>query len=282
MVTQFTIQGLETESDILGLWQAAPQPVSIAYSISSEVTVGGEGNNLSSIVWSVSLPSDSVEAEQTLQKQAYVLGSTQRAITASGKFLERLSPSQAMVSFSANKIDQLPNPEARLMVNLTHLQGDVAATTYSLGLTSRLPGFPESWQETITAYQQFVQQIFQLLAPTVRVETKIESVLLAYTLVRLTGDFETIWTEQDSAKSGSAGDEEKQKMHRRILSLTVESRLALLQLLAQTSASAAALAAKFSIPGGAVVALPAAWRYIQDVIKQAQRLAVIKKLQGLP
>jgi len=66
-------------------------------------------------------------------------------------------------------------------------------------------------------------------------------------------------------------------LHRQILSLTLESRLALLQLLAQTSAGAVALAAKFSLPGGTVLALPATWRYIQDVMQQAQKIADLQR-----
>lgn len=279
MTSQFVIHGLEAGSDALGLWQVAASPESFAFSHTPTNAAGGGSEDPPPIVWSVSLPANMADAQRSIQQQRYVLQTTHIAITESGRFLENLSPSPEMVSFGATGIANLPDPEARLAESLAHLQGDEAAVSFGSGFLPRLPGLADGWQATVADYQAFVQQTLQLMRPTLRVETKIEGVLLAYTQVRLTGDFDTVWVEAEQVNPQPQQNRSKQQTHQQILSLTIQSRLALLRLLAQTSVGAAALAARFAIPGGAIVALPAAWRYIQDVVKQAQQLVALKQLR---
>ncbi len=270
MTAQFVIHGLEAGADALGLWQVVASPESFAFSRTPTNAAGGGFSDPPPIVWSASLPVNTADAQRSIQQQRHILHTTQMAIAESGRFLESLSPSQEMVSFGAAGIANLPDPEARLRESLAHLRGDEAVVSFGSGFLSKLPGLPDGWQSTVADYQAFVQQALQLMRPTLRVETKIEDVLLAYTQVRLTGDFDTVWVEAVKTNSQLKQSRSNQQTHQQILSLTIQSRLALLRLLAQTSAGAAALAAKFAIPGGAIVALPAAWRYIQDVVKQAQ------------
>jgi hypothetical protein len=279
VTSQFVIHGLEAGSDALGLWQVAASPESFASPRVPTNAAGGGSENPPPIVWSVSLPADTADAQRSVQQQRHVLQTTHIAIAESGRFLENLSPSPEMVSFGAAGIANMPDPEARLVESLAHLQGDEAAVSFGSGFLPGLPGLPADWRATVAGYQAFVQQTLQLMRPTLRVETKIEEVLLACTQVRLTGDFDTVWVEAEQVNPQSQQSRSKQQMHQQILSLTIQSRLAILRLLAQTSVGAAALAARFAIPGGAMVALPAAWRYIQDVVKQAQQLVALKQLR---
>lgn len=279
MTSQFVIHGLEAGADALGLWQVVASPVSFASAPIPMNAAGGGFSDPPPIVWSVSLPANVADAQRSIQQQRHILQTTQMAITESGYFLENLSPSLEMVSFGAAGIANMPDPEARLVESLAHLQGDEAAVSFGSGFLPKLPGLPDGWQATVADYQAFVQQTLQLVRPTLRVETKIENVLLAYTQARLTGDFDTVWVEAENPNSQLKQSGSNQQTHQQILSLTIQSRLALLRLLAQTSVGAAALAAKFAVPGGAIVALPAAWRYIQDVVKQAQQLVALKQLR---
>jgi hypothetical protein len=121
----------------------------------------------------------------------------------------------------------------------------------------------------VAEYKAFAGQTLRLLRPTLSVETQVGKKTLALTRVGLSGDFETAW------RSPSTPDQAQ--LHQRTLSLTLGSRLVLLQLLAQTGAGAATLVAKFSLPGGAIMALPAAWRFIQDVIGQSQELVDLQR-----
>jgi hypothetical protein len=107
-----------------------------------------------------------------------------------------------------------------------------------------------------------MEQVFQLLSPTLLAETRIEEKLQAVTMVSLTGNIKTTWHGEASLVH--------RQLHQETLSLSLESRIAMLQLVGQISTGAAALAVKFNIPGGQVMALPAAWAYLQDVMAQSK------------
>jgi hypothetical protein len=254
VTAQFTVQGLAGgQADLLGIWKPVSPP-GLAFSAPMAAETELEADD--EAVWSVSLSANPSLASKSVQHQVETLAVTQQAISQAGQALQKLPPHWLQETSFA--LEPAADPETILRRNLAQLQSEEAEVSFGLGL-------PTDWSQTLAEYQAFVQQVFHLLKPTLRVETRVEGALLAYTLVELDGDSETAWSSQ--------GLSTHNRLHGQILSLTLESRLALLQLLAQTSAGAVALAAKFSLPGGTVLALPATWRYIQDVMQQAQKVA---------
>jgi hypothetical protein len=129
-------------------------------------------------------------------------------------------------------------------------------------LTERLPG---GFNQQVAEYEAFVNQTLHLLRPTVRVETKIETTPFALSLVDLSGDVETLWYAAQIRPNVSH--------HHQILSLTLESRVALLQLIGQITAGAAGLAAKSTVPGGALLLIPSVYAYVKDVMAQAKQFS---------
>ena len=258
MTGHFTVQGLtEGQADLLGIWKpVSPPGLAFSAAIATEAELEADDE----VVWSVSLPANPTLASKSVQHQVETLVVTQQAISQAGQALQRLP--LHWLEQTSFALEPAADPETTLRRNLAQLQSGEAKVSFGLGL-------PTGWSQTVAEYQAFMQQMFRLLKPTLRVETQVEEALLAYTLVKLSGDSETAW--------GSQGPSTHIQLHRQILSLTLESRLALLQLLAQTSAGAVALAAKFSLPGGTVLALPATWRYIQDVMQQAQKVADLQR-----
>jgi hypothetical protein len=251
MTTQFTIQGIDAAQEpLLGIWQASPAP---------PVSFGIEAAEESELLWSVSLPAEPVQARASLDQGAEQVARTQRAVAQAGKALEDLPDYWLeQTSFAFATTSEAAGPEITLRRNLAQLEGQGAEFSYALSL-------PDDWSKTVAEYKAFAGQTLRLLRPTLSVETQVEEKTLARTRVGLTGDFDTAWR--------SPRTPDQAQLHQRTLSLTLKSRLALLQLLAQTGAGAATLVAKFSLPGGAIMALPAAWRFIQDVMEQAQELA---------
>ncbi|GEM_PF-1739054 len=252
MAAQFTIQGLETtENDLLGIWRPDSSSA-LSFSIPSLPQRVKEENV---IVWSISLPSNLDQAHQIVQQKAMSLAESQISIEQAGQKLAGLS-AQEEVSFA---VGEAQTAESTLRRNIAILQESQAQVSFGLldGVLELPTDLASSWNE----FQKFSQQMFQLLSPTLRLETKIEEALLAYTFVLLDGDIKTTLHHQATAL--------QVQLHHQNLLLTLQSRLALMQLLGQVSAGAAVLAAKFGLQGP--LALPAAWRYIQDIIQQAKK-----------
>ncbi len=262
MTSPFTIRGLQgQQTSILGLWQPlAPAPVAFS---PSAILERGAAIDEEEVVWSVLLPGNPTLAGATVQHHATSLQTVQRAMAQVTPTLRDLpTPWLAMPSFALPHAADSTSPEATLWRHLAPLQGGEEAVAFGLGL-------PSDWSQVVADFQAFVQQMSQLLKPSVRVETQVEGVLQVYTRVAHTGDFATFWSPHTTAQHA--------QLHHHILSLTLESRLTLVQLLAQATTGAALLAAKFSLPGGAVMALPATWRYVQDVIAGAEKLTNLQR-----
>ncbi len=139
-----------------------------------------------------------------------------------------------------------------------HMSGAVA-----FGPADVLPAEAErrSFQEAYRRWLAFVEQVKQLTSLSSRVETSIAGELVGLTCVDWTGDFETLWLP------GTATD--RWEVHRRNVNLVLASRLALLRVISIVTTGAGSLIAKaIALPPGAqVLLIPAAVRFIFDVVK---------------
>lgn len=103
-----------------------------------------------------------------------------------------------------------------------------------------------------------------------RVETAVGGQMIAETLITWTGDMQSAWREGTGP--------EQIALHAKTLELACRSRLAMVRALTLASQGAVLLAglpALLATPGGVLLALPAAWKLIQQVlseIEQQQRL----------
>jgi hypothetical protein len=115
--------------------------------------------------------------------------------------------------------------------------------------------------ETRTVEQEVedaVEKIGQLVrvgAPTAWVETHVAEQLLARSRISVAGDLTTVVFAADRGDS-LAG-------HERSLALVTASRIAAVRAAAATVRAAAAIAARLSLPGGPLLALPLAWRLLR-------------------
>jgi hypothetical protein len=258
----FTIRGISgSQSDLLGIW-APRSPVTMAFGVGDQAAPG-EITQEDEIVWSVSLPNNPGLANAIVTERAQAVGASQQNLTQAREMLRTL-PGQGVeaAAFALADTAERPSPEIMLQRRLAALHDTGEAVSF--GLT-----WSTDWSSALADYQTFVQQAMQVLKPTLCVETQVAEAVLAFTRVRFSGDIDTCWADPCSAHYIS--------LHHHVLSLTLESRLALLQLLAQTAAGAAMLAVRFSLPGGALTALPATWRYLQDVMAQGQRVRDLQR-----
>lgn len=237
--------GKNNTQGLIGLWQDVPS-ASLSFSESSEVKQETE--------CLISLPKDPLEAAASVSRLETDLQTKFHALSKGGEFLRHLSVNDSL-SFSISSDSDTDSPEIRLQQHIEWLKsGGKDSVSFGWGVSDK-------YSESLSGFETFIRKIPEFLKPTLCVETRIQESQFACTRAGIGGDLKTLWHLTD-------GD--FISLHQRNVSFTLDSRTALFQLLAQIIAGAASLAVRFSLPGGAVTALPAAWRYVQDVMQRAE------------
>lgn len=254
---RYTIIGLDQGlPPILGIWE----PASLSFPSFSTLKASERPiYDTNEVVWSVTLPENPALAKETTQSRINALNVVRQAVSKSGETLQKLPAHLVESSSFTPEYADTTNPEARLGFNLAQMTGLTEETGLSYSL-------PDALEQTAANYKVFIQQTLQLLKPTLRVETRVEGTLMAFTQAELDGNLKTVWLNEVTSMHTC--------LHLQNISFAMESRLALFQFLAQVVSGAAVIAARFSLPGGAIMALPSVWRYMQDVIKEADKWMV--------
>ena len=137
------------------------------------------------------------------------------------------------------------------------LAGDVAFGGFDL---FRRKDDREGFKAAYRRWQAFVARVKQMVSQYARVETAIGGARVGLTRVGWAGDFETHWTPGLPALSREA--------HRQAVNLALASRLALIRVVSVVTVGAAGLVVKAVAlpPGGQVLLIPAARRFVLDVM----------------
>ncbi len=237
--------GKENSGGLLGLWRDIPSG-SLSFSEPSESKE--ETGCL------CSLPDNLPEAEASISRLETDLQTKIHALSRGGEFLRHLSVNDSL-SFGIYSDSDTDSPEIRLQQHLAwRKRGGKDSVSFGWG-------FSDNYSESLSEFETFIRKISEFLKPTLCIETRVQENLFARTRAEMDGDLKTLWNFTDGEFSAYAS------LHQRNVSFALDSRTALFQLLAQIISGAAALAVRFSLPGGAITALPAAWRYIQDVMQ---------------
>jgi len=107
------------------------------------------------------------------------------------------------------------------------------------------------------------QRLMSGCRPSAWVETRIQGELVARSLLGLGGDVRTVC--RPGLGPRDAG------LHRDGVSLVVASRAAFLRVVACVTRGAVAISVRLALPGGPVLALPVAWRFVQRVLAEVDR-----------
>jgi hypothetical protein len=99
--------------------------------------------------------------------------------------------------------------------------------------------------------------------PSAWVETRIQGEPVAGSLLGLGGNVRTV--------CGPGLDPCHARLHRDGVRLVVDSRAAFLRVVACVTRGAVAISLRLALPGGAVLALPVAWRFVQRVLAEVDR-----------
>ncbi|GAB4441933.1 MAG: hypothetical protein OHK0015_39820 [Chloroflexi bacterium OHK40] len=224
-----------------GPWASRPIPAG---------SFGAAGESEAALpLWRVILPASPVAARADLAAAEHSLAAQEAAVAAAPIRLRALATGGSAVSFGA----PTATPETNLLALIAEQRG-VGAASFGGG------GGPLA--EAEERFGAFVAQVRDAIAYAALVETLREGVLVARSQVGWTGDLRSLLAP------GPLG--EHRALHRRALALALRSRAALLRSFGIVMRGAAIVAAMASSPAGALIAAPAAWRFVDDLLREVR------------
>jgi len=232
-------------------WQSLPVRAGVSFD------TAGEAEEPASR-WSLDLPADPSAAAETMTQAEAQLRAAQAALEAAPQrleeFVSRMQSGEVdfAVGAAAGDGGGAPPAEAVLLPFLDSLQPGRA----SFGLRDEVGELVERFQENTRGLLDGVQHLAS-------VETRMEGELLARTLVDWTGDQVTAWEV--------ALTPEQRSLHERSLAMALASRFAMIRMVSIAAQGAAKIATLIAAPGGALLALPAAWKYLNMLMSQMQK-----------
>jgi hypothetical protein len=134
------------------------------------------------------------------------------------------------------------------------------------GARSFFPGedWLKGWRETAQQAQAFIQQVQQSLAYYAWVETSVAGQRIGRTAVQWGGDVSTQWQ--------AGQDPQRVALHRRAVTLAVDTRTTWVRAFLLAAQGAAILAAALGAPGGPLLALPAAVKFVRQVLAEVRQV----------
>ncbi len=259
--------GEQAGTELLGLWTASPGP---APATGGRPAPGGVAFDVSAAaaqepVWRVNLPADPDEAEAYLHGAEDGLETSQQALDAATERIDALVKRQtAQVAFDTSAATafavgaEMDEAERALLGLLEEAETGRAPVSYGLG--DELAG---GLKEATEQFQGFMERARQVVAYYAWVETRVQGQLLGRTSVGWTGNMHTAWQEGPDAA--------QMALHQRTLALSLASRETLVRTFVVVASGAAKLSVLLSAPGGALLAIPAAWKFINQVRDEIER-----------
>jgi hypothetical protein len=217
-------------------------------------------------VWRLQLPADSARAAANFHAISQGLRAADAALASAETRMADISARAGQdaarpegLSFDVNTAPLPTDPaELNLMRMLREADGHESMASFEAIGEDR-----GGWRRAAEQFQKFLQTVERFVAHYAWVETEVENRLLARTIVGWTGDTRTLWpTDLNS---------EQRLLHMRSLTLALESRVTMQRTLTVVITGAAKLSLMLTTPVGAVMALPAAWKFIEQVRREMNR-----------
>lgn len=239
-MAEFILTGT-TVADPLGVWHT---PVSAGTAFSQTTAEPAEPR------WTIRLEAEPAVATRALQAQQARLRQRQTELRTVQHALDQAGEP---VSFAA-----APGLDPALVEPGRELAATLARFRHPLAFGGSEEPAPPAEQAAAREWSAFVTEAQRLLAHYTHVQTEQAGVAIGLTTVNWSGDFRTTWAMPVAPAS--------RRLHVQAVETALASRAAWLQLIATVTGGAIGLAAKAALPGGAVLLLPAAWRFVRDVL----------------
>lgn len=223
-------------------------------------------------VWRVDLPADPQAAQATLSQRQDLLLTSQMALADVPLRIDDLvqharATGGVGLSFAPPSADALPDPEADALGLLHALELPAVGVSFAAG--------DEEQRGLNQAFDQFkadMDNLMRLVTHFAWVETQQDNLLIGRTIVGWSGDLDMLWRTGLTPQA--------QELHQRSLSQALASRNILLHATVVTVRSAAKLAVLLTTPGGALLAIPVAWKFIKEIMADIEKYKLITQIPG--
>ena len=212
------------------------------------------------ITWRMDLPGTLSSANQTLkQSEQQILVLEQALENVSGR-AETLA-TQIINGGTGNlsfEVTGESGAEAELFDLLHQLRPTIGGVTFDISERS-----PTHWQEAQKLFESSLGRLNRVFTQYAAVETSIQGSLIGNTIVNWSGKYQTSW--QSGVDPGSI------HLHQRSLKIAMASRRLLLSMFSVSVMSAARLSVLLAIPGGALLTLPAIWKFVTRIVSEIDK-----------
>lgn len=220
-----------------------------------------------SATWHLDLPLDQQAASQVLEAYSYQAQASVQIIEDLPERIDNLvtrvqAANASGVSFSTIEQSDLPLEEADLLDSLFEI--DRMETQVSFGLEEKLP---KDWQAPYQQFQSTAARVLRSISHLAWVETSQAGRLIGRTSVGWAGDMETMYA--------IALLPQQLDLHRHSLEIALVARHALIRAFTATVATASRLSLLLATPGGALLSLPAVWKYVNQMLSEVEKYKAV-------
>ncbi|MGH8929758.1 MAG: hypothetical protein ACRDZO_03730 [Egibacteraceae bacterium] len=248
MATFLLLDGPSTADDLLGLWRDDPAAVAFdSRDTADDVQV-----------WQADLPVDAALAyhrvracEARLRRSSTQLeGAADRLGGAIGQYLR--DPSTAMAPIVPAEVE---------LAAWLKESGKVAGSKPDPGVAFAAAEPVLGWWEDVSRdLEKIAGLVARACHPRLLAETRVGGELIGRSRVGLLGDVRTVLRADR--------EREAALLHRTTVALVLSTRATLLRAVAVVAQGAVEIAVRLALPGGPLLAVPAAWRFIQRVLHE--------------
>lgn len=237
--------------ETLGPWTARP---------SSNFAIGSATPTIDPLVWRISVSGDPNDAQDEFDTGQFTLQALEARLALVPARLQSVlplgghpkSPSSSF-GFGPGTVP-LPEAEREILKTLAPARGSVS---FSVGETATA-------QTESSRLEQMLARMLERLTRYTLIETRVDEHLVGSSRVALAGDFASSFSPDLSLAQAA--------LHQRAVALALKSRDAWLRIALLTMGSAIKVAGTLSTPMGAVIALPAAWSFVRNVMAEIHAL----------
>ena len=240
------------------LWEIAPAEAG------EDLSFGMPGSGGQEIArWEIDLPADPDEAGAILGRRGEYLQATQDALDATpanvDQFVQKAGGGPlGDVSFDIQPEQPFSDAEQDALRLLTYLEVGPDEVSFAAGEQSRT-----ELEQASQQFQSAFERMLRLVSHFAWVETNIEGRLSGRTVVNWSGDMHNVWDEW--VEPSSYG------MHKRAVNQALVTRNIVVHASVVTTQSAAKLAVLLTNPASAILAIPVAWKLVNQLMKDVEK-----------
>ncbi len=238
-----------------GVWQIQPSDAAHAAPPAPDVTV-----------WRTRLPPDPARAEQDLRQSNQHHSALHQGLEHARRRVVTFAESQSQAAQQSNEAvsfglesgparPSLPPQEAELQRTLRSLSATPSPAPDAAGVSFALE---EEGGDELQQIQALATTITRAIANYAWIETVIADAYIGRTVVHWSGDVQTLWHPHGSSWHA--------RIHTQSVQASLSWRATLMRKAILVIQGAALISSAMATPGGPVMALPAIWRFIDQIL----------------